>query len=271
MAGLLGLVWSHPAGARDHTRKAGPAGNPGAWFNDDDYPADAKRAGAQGRVQIEVSIDSTGKPVGCRIVQSSGSSSLDGRTCELAIARGRFTPELDARGAAIPSSYTLSTRWVLRDPPLAKLDGPWRAAGELRIDNAGTIFSCVEKDTGPIPPWMHGPCPGVATSIPAVAALGLRGGRAGPTPIVTLESSLSFDNAAGPPMAFELPGSTVISAYVAHFDVTPEGVMQNCIVARVVGRPVRDLCAQPPLAFQPSAGPTRGVAFKIAISRKVDK
>jgi protein TonB len=47
--------------------KGGPKGNPGGWFTDDDYPADAKRAGASGRVSVLLSIDTSGKVAGCRV------------------------------------------------------------------------------------------------------------------------------------------------------------------------------------------------------------
>jgi protein TonB len=96
--------------------KGGPKGNPGGWFTDDDYPADAKRAGASGRVSVLLSIDTSGKVAGCRVTASSGNSSLDDATCRLAQRRGRFIVQKDTEGNAQPYSYTLpGIRWTLKD------------------------------------------------------------------------------------------------------------------------------------------------------------
>jgi TonB family protein len=90
-------------------------GNPGAAFSADLYPADAIRAGEQGRVMARLMIDATGKPYNCIIGTSSGSRSLDRTTCTTALAKLRFYPARDRRGAAITSSYALPVRWVLPD------------------------------------------------------------------------------------------------------------------------------------------------------------
>jgi protein TonB len=95
--------------------KGGPRGNPGGWFTDDDYPADAKRAGAQGSVSLLLSVDTSGKVVGCRVTASSGNSSLDDATCRLAERRGRFIIQKDAQGDAQPYTYSLpGIRWSLK-------------------------------------------------------------------------------------------------------------------------------------------------------------
>ena len=88
-------------------------GNPGQFFGPDAYPLDAIRAEQQGRTVADLLVDATGTPVGCTIDASSGSRSLDAATCSIAIGRIRFDPARDARGAAVPSHYTLPVRWVL--------------------------------------------------------------------------------------------------------------------------------------------------------------
>ncbi|MGN6820408.1 MAG: energy transducer TonB [Sphingomonas sp.] len=96
--------------------RGGPRGNPGNWFTNEDYPSDAKRAGAQGRVTVVLSIDTSGKVAGCRVTSGSGNSSLDDATCRLAQRRGRFTVQKDADGNAQPYSYTLpGIKWQLQD------------------------------------------------------------------------------------------------------------------------------------------------------------
>ncbi|MGN6817811.1 MAG: energy transducer TonB [Sphingomonas sp.] len=92
----------------------GPKGNPGYWFTNDDYPADAKRAGAQGTVSIVLSVDASGIVTGCRVATSSGNASLDAATCTLATRRGRFNVQKDAEGKAQPYTYTMpGIHWSL--------------------------------------------------------------------------------------------------------------------------------------------------------------
>ena len=93
----------------------GPRGNPGSWFTDDDFPPDAKRAGASGRVAVSLSIDTGGRVVGCNVTASSGNGSLDATTCRLAQRRGRFNVKKDTAGNAMAYTWPISTRWVLRD------------------------------------------------------------------------------------------------------------------------------------------------------------
>jgi len=89
-------------------------GNPGSWFTDSDYPADARRASAQGRVSVQVDVDASGRVVGCRVTASSGNASLDDATCRLAQRRGRFTIQKDSKGNAQPYSYQLpGIQWSL--------------------------------------------------------------------------------------------------------------------------------------------------------------
>jgi protein TonB len=106
------------AGADDGDRlapKAVPTGNPGRWFSNDDYPAEARRRNEQGRVQVRVKIDPHGVPRACAIVTSSGSISLDNTTCDLVMRRSRFTPARGADGKAVWGSWSSAIRWQLTD------------------------------------------------------------------------------------------------------------------------------------------------------------
>lgn len=93
----------------DPTARADPLGSPGNWFNDDDFPGEAKSAGAQGRVIIVLTINAEGKPTACRVAVSSKNPALDQTACRLAMARGRFTP-LPGKSDRFS---VLSTNWVL--------------------------------------------------------------------------------------------------------------------------------------------------------------
>ena len=61
-----------------------------SWFLSKDYPKDALRAGIEGRVVFLVSIDRAGKPTTCKVVATTGSASLDSRTCRACLDPGRL-------------------------------------------------------------------------------------------------------------------------------------------------------------------------------------
>jgi TonB family protein len=83
-----------------------------SWFSADDYPADAARKGLEGNVAFEVDVDANGKPTACRIRESSGSASLDQKTCEIVLARAQFKPAM-RHGKPVPGRYSNKTNWRL--------------------------------------------------------------------------------------------------------------------------------------------------------------
>lgn len=95
------------------SQAAGLKGNPGQFFGDDNYPSEAIRAGAQGRVVAKLTVGADGRVAACTVTTSSGNSSLDDTTCRIARSRVRFTPAKDENGQPTSSSYTLPVRWVL--------------------------------------------------------------------------------------------------------------------------------------------------------------
>lgn len=130
--------------------KAAPVGNPAEWFSPDDYPPDAIRSVRQGRVVVAVGVDSVGKVVSCAVEMSSGTASLDTRTCELALQRGVFNPATDRTGLPVASVYHLPVRWVLPDdggeaPVLTAADAAkmeLEIATELTVGANGKLVSC---------------------------------------------------------------------------------------------------------------------------------
>ena len=83
------------------SKAAAPRGNPADWFTNDDYPSDALNAEAQGTSRIKWDIGLTGRVENCKVVSSSGNSSLDRAACAAATRRGRYTPALDTAGNPI--------------------------------------------------------------------------------------------------------------------------------------------------------------------------
>lgn len=256
------MVLAAPALARDR-QPAHPAGNPGSWFTDADYPTEAKRAGQQGRVSVRVSIDEAGTVKGCEVTGSSGSAALDARTCELIAARGKFVPERDERGKPVASTYSISTRWALMDDVPAKL-GPWRIASRLRIDRAGNLSSCKDERSG-----------GVSGSSLCVNAKEMtpdfgrfaRGSSTSASVEIVTELSLSFDGEPALAMVADAPGRDTIKMSKIHFTVDTDGKVQNCQVIAQSGPGGDDLCGKPAGPFLPMQK-ARGVTIRMAITRR---
>lgn len=87
---------------------------PGTWISQEDYPAAAIRANAEGFVAYRLQVDAAGRPNGCSVTQGSGNADLDAATCALLTRRGRFEPARDANGQAVAGTYTSRVRWDLR-------------------------------------------------------------------------------------------------------------------------------------------------------------
>lgn len=85
-------------------------------FSDEDYPASAQAAGAEGTAQASLTIGADGRVSGCSITRSSGNSALDAATCSILRRRAKFSPAIDSNGKA--TSDTVST------PPIT-----WRLEG----------------------------------------------------------------------------------------------------------------------------------------------
>ena len=88
---------------------------PVSLFTDDDYPAGALRGEHQGLVRFRLEIGTDGRVSGCTIRRSSGSSSLDERTCRILRSRARFVPARDSEGHAVPDTRDGEVTWRL--PP----------------------------------------------------------------------------------------------------------------------------------------------------------
>lgn len=91
--------------------RAEPSGNAGRWVTNDDHPRADLARGNEGTTTFLLTIGADGATTGCRVVGSSGFSSLDARTCELMLSRSAFHPAKDAEGRAVPSFYMNKVRW----------------------------------------------------------------------------------------------------------------------------------------------------------------
>jgi TonB family protein len=85
-------------------------------FSQDDYPDAALRANQQGRVVVRLSVDATGKIVGCSLEETSGSLFLDVRTCQLFMRRARFDP-VESGAVVVPRSIVQKINWLIPGQP----------------------------------------------------------------------------------------------------------------------------------------------------------
>ncbi len=127
-------------------KSATPIGNPGAWVHTEDYPADALRNELEGIVSFRLTVGATGMVTACDVTGSSGTPSLDARTCELLRERARFTPATSDHGSPITGTYSNRVRWQIpRETPPEPLD----AIVSYIVETDATITHCkTEKATG---------------------------------------------------------------------------------------------------------------------------
>ena len=84
------------------------------WLiRDNDYPEEARRRNEEGTVTIAVTVGMNGMSQGCTIVGSSGSPSLDRRTCEIVNARAMFLPASDGAGGRRVGIFCGRLTWSL--------------------------------------------------------------------------------------------------------------------------------------------------------------
>lgn len=87
--------------------------NLASLFSTDDYPQSAIRNEEQGTTAVRLSVGPDGRVADCSVTQSSGSSALDGATCNILRRRARFTPAKDQAGNPISDTYNQRIRWEL--------------------------------------------------------------------------------------------------------------------------------------------------------------
>jgi protein TonB len=90
-----------------------PARKTSGSISNDDYPAAAERAEAEGTTRITLSVGTNGRATGCSVTGSSGNGALDSTACRLAQQRFRFAPAT-RNGQPVEGSYSTSVVWRLQ-------------------------------------------------------------------------------------------------------------------------------------------------------------
>lgn len=122
-----------------------------------DYPLDALADGFQGRSEVVLAISASGAIVNCNVAKSSGSTSLDQKSCDLA-RNWKFTPAAGKDGAAVEGVSAHSFDWRLPkgsvgDPPRAiTVRNPFEKPGSVMLtldfDSDGKLANCQSEYVG---------------------------------------------------------------------------------------------------------------------------
>lgn len=89
-----------------------PLSNPGTWLRGADYPSEALAKGRSAIVRFRLTIDATGKVIGCAIPSATQGPEFAKITCSGISKRARFDPALDKDGKPVASYYVSTVTWV---------------------------------------------------------------------------------------------------------------------------------------------------------------
>jgi TonB family protein len=107
--------------------QAVPLSDPKTWIVGSEYPPLAMRNGDEGTVNYELTVDGSGTPTECRVIESSKSPILDAATCPILLKNARFKPTVSA------SRYQGTLAWFLDE------SGSTRTATTVSAETPATV------------------------------------------------------------------------------------------------------------------------------------
>lgn len=123
----------------------------------DDYPADALAEGFQGRTEVTLNVNAAGAVMHCNITKTSGHTSLDQKSCEMA-RNWRFNPAAAKDGSAVEGISAHSFNWMLPKGSIGALPrviterNPFEKPGMLSLtldfDSEGKLLNCQAEHKG---------------------------------------------------------------------------------------------------------------------------
>lgn len=233
--------------------QAGPVPiDPASWVTNDDYPADALGKGEKGPVKFALSVDPHGRPTGCRIVESSGSASLDQTTCRVMLARGNFRPATDQAGKAIAGLWEHGVKWQspTEAGTMRMALTPYAQIERVTFDKDGHIVDCTTRKVGDLGYQMEG-CLKIGNEYFLGRVLGDRF-RSG---VLTMTATMQID---GMPLPADAPTTDLPPFWTVDrtFIVQSDGSISDC-AQRESGKGIIPCEAQQSYTALPNGGARR--------------
>ena len=206
------------------TTSARARANLASYVSNDDYPADAMRAGQQGTTGFRLAVGPDGRVTVCTILQSSGSASLDNATCRIMRSRARFTPATDASGNPISDNVNARIAWRLPRRTIPDL-----VVAYLTLGSDGVARNCKMEVTiaARIERREAADCGANSSEGPMLAAIRLEA--KGAQTSVRSEMRLIRD-AAAPWPQIDGPTTRVIARKLLRLEVEPGGRVAGCFI-----------------------------------------
>jgi protein TonB len=82
-------------------------------ISQDDYPAAALAARAEGTAVVRLLVAPSGRVSDCAVARTSGRADLDAASCTLLTRRYRFAPARDSSGKPVSQWLTHGVAWTL--------------------------------------------------------------------------------------------------------------------------------------------------------------
>lgn len=223
-----------------------PVGSPANWIQQEDYPPIARRLHMTGVTKTRLTIDLTGKPSRCEVIESSGFDVLDTATCERLMANARYTPSQDEEGKPIDGSVSGRVRWELPDTKNPTTES--FASMSLLIGPEDKIMSCrlaLHVPVDGVPPDEEG-CRQFLRLIPREAVREIRGSFTGPSAEVEIRNAYVFTPALRAQVLAPTPGYEQRALNIHHFTVKRDGTPNECRYEEQRGneRLAKDTCAE---------------------------
>lgn len=207
---------------------ATPLGSPGSWLNPGDYPATALRYGMTGITSFKMTVDATGKPNRCDIVESSGFDVLDRATCNRLMTNAKFSPPRDPADKPAEGTFTSRVKWVMPAGARPTVSENF-ASMVLSIDPAGKVMTCkIAVHIPAIAAAREKPCEHEAEMMPPVMGIALRGDYQGASAEIEIRQADAFTPDLLARVLAPTPGYEQRALNVYRFTVNTDGRLGQC-------------------------------------------
>lgn len=132
--------------------------NANVWLRASDYPRNDNGSIASKDAKIELTVDTSGRVIACRVVNATARNPIDNIFCQIPLARAHFTAALDEQGRPIVGIFVRNfySRFdqhshgpVWTDYELAvrgiAIKSTTTSVLRIVVDNRGQVESCVPQ------------------------------------------------------------------------------------------------------------------------------